>query len=337
MVKNTNTKPRTNGGNGNALATAEQNHPPVLQGQVMDKNTVADLLHSPYLQASLEVMLPRHMTPEKLVKIVMVAVSRNQGLLKCTKDSLLQAVMDAAKLGLPPDGTLGQGYLVPFWNGKARCLEAKFIAGYRGYITLARNSGNIESISAELVYAGEKFNIKLGTAREIVHERSLDVEPTDENITGAYMIARFKDGGYHFEYMTRKQLEAVKERSPSKNKQGEVVGPWVSDFGEMCRKTVVRRGIKMVPMSVEEPIAKLVEHDNATDGVVDMSGLLQLPEAPTTQEVIDGTATNEAEDRGAESQLPAGETQNEQEPGQQPEPEPQGNDEPQSGAVNNLW
>lgn len=46
---------------------------------------------------------------------------------------------------------LGQAYLIPFWNGKARRLECQFQLGYKGMIDLAYRSGRISSIQAHVV------------------------------------------------------------------------------------------------------------------------------------------------------------------------------------------
>jgi len=291
------------GGHNGALATAS-GRPEV---EVANRDTVADLLQSEYMQQSLAAVLPKHMTPEKVVKLVLVACSRNPKLLECTKGSLLNSVMEAAKLGLPCDGTLGQGYLVPFWNGTIRKRECTFIPGYRGLIKLARQSQQIADIRAELVYAGDHFGeFDLGT-QTLDHKRGLDVDTADENIRGAYMVAEFKDGGRHIEIMTMTQLLAIMQRSPSKNRQGEIVGPWKTDFAEMCRKTVVRRGAKYLPMSIEDPLAQALEYNNGLDDK--LNKLLELPAAPTPTDVIEGEVgeakVNKAQEHKIEMQTRA--------------------------------
>lgn len=262
--------------------------------QKVNKDTIKDLLSSPEVQNSISAVLPKHLQIEKLIKIAAAAVNQNPTLLKCTKHSLLCSILDAAKLGLPPDGTLGQGYLVPFWNKNVKGYVATFITGYRGYLTLARNSGEIQEIYSELVYKDDDFEYQLGIDRSIKHKRNLNFEPVDQNIIAAYMVVKYKDGGQHQEVMTRKQLERIRDRSPSKNKSGEIVGPWATDFGEMCRKTVIRRGIKYVPLSIEEPLAQAIEHDNDVDGLRNLDIPLQPldnDDVPDPVDVTNGTVT----------------------------------------------
>jgi recombination protein RecT len=61
-----------------------------------------------------------------------------------------------------------------------------------------------------------------------------------------YAVAHFNDGGYQFEFMPYEEIERRKLRSRSyKN------GPWVTDYEEMAKKTVIRHMFKYLPLSVE--------------------------------------------------------------------------------------
>jgi recombination protein RecT len=61
-------------------------------------------------------MLPKHITPERLFKTLLVAANRNPDILKCTQASVLETINRAAELGLDLSGTLGEAYPVPFNN-----------------------------------------------------------------------------------------------------------------------------------------------------------------------------------------------------------------------------
>jgi recombination protein RecT len=160
-------------------------------------------------------------------------------------------VGQAAALGLDCSGNLGSGYLVPFYNSKIRAMEAQFIAGYRGLVDLARRSGSILDIQAHVVYAADEFVYRLGLHPVLDHVPNFDVDHRDEDITGAYAIAWIRDAEPHPEYMSRRELDAVMNASKSKDKQGNVFGPWKDYYAEMCKKTVVRRIVKMLPLSIE--------------------------------------------------------------------------------------
>jgi recombination protein RecT len=193
--------------------------------------------------------LPKHMDPDRLLRVSLTVIRTNPMLLECTVPSLLAAVMQAAQLGLEP-GLLGHCYFVPFRNGKTGQMEVQFIIGYRGMIDLARRSGNIQSVYAQIVYANDLFRLKYGLEEELTHvpwhlrEDQTQTEPG--KIRGAYMVAKFKDGGHYIHYMPIAEIEEHRKRSKSADR-----GPWVTDYEEMCKKTVVRAGWKWLPISIE--------------------------------------------------------------------------------------
>ena len=76
------------------------------------------------MKGQFEMALPKHVTPDRLIRVALTAVQNTPKLLECDRRSLLSAVMTCAQLGLEPDGVLGQAYLVPF---RARCSSSRVI------------------------------------------------------------------------------------------------------------------------------------------------------------------------------------------------------------------
>lgn len=194
--------------------------------------------------------LPRHLSADRMLRIAMTSVRRTPALLACTPQSLVGAVIQAAQLGLEPDGVLGHAYLVPY---KDTC---QLIVGYKGYIDLARRSGQISTIYARVVYAKDQFDYSFGLNETLEHIPSRD--PQQSEIVFAYAVIKMKDGGIQFDVMNRREIDAIRERSASKDS-----GPWVTDFAEMAKKTVLRRVCKMAPLSVE--VARAVALDERAD------------------------------------------------------------------------
>src|SRR5215472_6358831 len=79
------------------------------------------------------------LTAPRLIRSVLVSVERNPKLMHCTRQSLFNAAMSAACLGLECDGVTGQAFLIPF---EVRGTPtAQLVIGYKGYNTMAARSG----------------------------------------------------------------------------------------------------------------------------------------------------------------------------------------------------
>ena len=212
------------------------------------QQTVMDLLEK--AKGSIAAVLPKHLTVERLTKVALSATARKPELLACTPMSLVKAVMQGAELGLEVGGLLGDAYLVPYGT------EATLIVGYRGLVKLARQSGALTSIEAYTVHEKDSFELEYGLEPRLVHKPFM-VGPRGE-VIAVYAIARFKDGGHQVDVMTKAEVDAIRNRS-----QASKSGPWVTDYAEMAKKTVVRRMCKYLPLSAE--LAKALEHESAID------------------------------------------------------------------------
>lgn len=213
---------------------------------VKTQGTLRTILDSDAFKHALAEVAPKHLTPERVVKMVLLAASRQPKLLQCSQESLLKAAMSSSELGLDCSGTLGRAWLVPFMNNKTSRMEALFMIGTLGLMDLARRSGEIESISASVVYKQDGFHYEKGLEERLKHIPDYTEDHKDSDIVGAYAIIRFKNGGHHIEYMPRKEIEKVRAVSKAKDS-----GPWKSWYSEMCKKSALRRALKYAPMSVQ--------------------------------------------------------------------------------------
>lgn len=205
------------------------------------------LLNKPDVIAQIARALPKHITPERMIRVATTALQRTPKLLTCEARSIVAAVVQASEMGLEPNTPLSHGWLIPYWNSNTKRQEAQFQVGYRGLIELARRSGEIASISAEVVKANDHFEIEWGTDRKLVHRPPVDFNNRGDKL-GVYAVVVFKDGTKDFEFMTADQVEAIRKRSKSPDS-----GPWVTDTEEMWRKTPIRKLSKRLPLSTENP------------------------------------------------------------------------------------
>lgn len=202
-------------------------------------------------RAHIEEVLPksRGLTAEKLIKLAILATSKNPELKNCDMSSVFLCLLQCAELGLEPSGTLGAAYLVPF---KGTCT---LIIGYRGLIDLARRSGVLRQIEAHVVHAADRFKLRFGLDPVLEHEPCLDGDPGKARLV--YCVAQLADGAKHVEVMTLREIERIQKLSKARN------SPWDSHWEEMAKKTVARRTCKWIPMSSD--LAKALELEDETD------------------------------------------------------------------------
>jgi recombination protein RecT len=227
-------------------------------------STVRELFESAVIQEQIARALPSALTVERLTRIMLTVFRTNKNLLNCSQHSLLACFFGCAQLGLTPEPWLGQAYLVPFWSSKLKCNEATLIPGYRGLITLARRSGELRTVKAAAVYEKEPFDWD-----RMYPERSKHgyVDGDPGKLKGAWTLWTFKGDLITGDFMTIHEIDKIMQRSKSRNKQGEIVGPWQTDKAEMAKKTVIRRHFKLAPVSVEEQrLGMAVEAENIAIG-----------------------------------------------------------------------
>ena len=188
--------------------------------------------------------LPKHINSERFVRIAITTIRQNPKLAKCNQESLLGALMVSAQLGLEP-GTLGQCYLIPFENKKSGTVECQFQIGYKGLIELLRRSGQLSDIYSYTVYENDDFNIEYGLSRTLTHKPNFDKRG---EIKGFYAVAILKDGAKAFEYMTKDEITKHEEKYRKGSYKNDV---WNKNFEEMAQKTVVKKLLKWLPVSVE--------------------------------------------------------------------------------------
>ena len=197
--------------------------------------TIFDVIQSGAKQFA--TALPKHINSDRFVRIAITTIRQNPKLAQCNQESLLGALMVSAQLGLEP-GVLGQCYLIPYGR------ECQFQIGYKGMIELLRRSGQLKDIYAYSVYENDEFEMTYGLNRDLKHKPNLQ---NKGNFIGCYCVAVLKDDARAFEYMTKEEIEAHGKKFSKTYGNG----PWKTDFEAMAHKTVVKKMLKWLPVSVE--------------------------------------------------------------------------------------
>lgn len=193
--------------------------------------------------------LPKHLTPDRFVRVALTIYNKTPKLANCTPASLFACLLDCAALGIEPDGR--KAHLIPYGD------KCTLIIDYKGLVDLARRSGAVSDIHADIVCKNDKFEYSFGSKGGLHHVPNL--EDRGEMIA-AYSYVKLRDGSESFEVMSLKEIEAIQKRSKAGN-----AGPWVTDKPEMAKKTVFRRHSKWLPFSSEFQDAVEKDYDTPTD------------------------------------------------------------------------
>lgn len=205
------------------------------------------------MKAEIAKALPRHITGERMTRVLLTALSTTPDLALCTKESFFGAILQASQLGLEPNTPLGHAWLLPYRNKKRGVTECQLQIGYQGMMDLSMRTGRVHGFSAEAVREGDFFEYELGLYPKCRHIPSDDPDREDKPITHVYGVVRVKDADPAFRVLTLAQVRARAMRSAtwdhSKNAPGS--GPWLTDFEAMCLKTALRAVWKFAPKSPE--------------------------------------------------------------------------------------
>jgi recombination protein RecT len=238
---------------------------PVNQKPANNLTVVQNLLEK--LQPQLMKALPKHLTPDRMTRIALTEMRKIPKLAQCDPMSFCGAIMQCAQLGLEPGSALGNIYLIPFDNRKKNLVEVQVIMGYRGMIELARRSGQIVSLSAHEVYENDTFEFEYGLEEKLRHVPSLSDRG---KLVAVYSVAHFVGGGHQIEVMSKPDVDKIRARSKSGNS-----GPWVTDYEEMAKKTVLRKLFKYLPVSIEKLQQASALDEQADRGDQDLKDMLK--------------------------------------------------------------
>ena len=227
--------------------------------------TLRQQLASDYFKQQVALALPKHMTPDRFIRVGLTALMKTPKLLDCTPESVLQCMLACSTLGLEPDGR--RAHLIPYGT------TCTLIVDYKGIVELAKRSGDVANVFAQIVCENDSFSWETG---EVKHQ--IDFRRERGEMYAAYAIITFKDNTKQCDVMTKGEIDAIRKRSRASGS-----GPWVTDYNEMAKKTVFRRASKWITLSPE--VADAFEKDDGAqfstapvDAPLSAKRLFQAPE-----------------------------------------------------------
>lgn len=218
-----------------------------------------------FKKAITEVMPQGVMTPDRFIKSAQMLFMMKKELQACTKESFFMVLKECASLGIDVSPTLAQAYIIPYKSSNPPYgVEVKLQLGYRGLIELSRRTGDIATITAECVCENDTFDVEVGTSEHFIHKPNY-IQGRGE-VIAYYCFIRFKSGEYQYAVMTKDEVEQVRQGF-SKSKDSPA---WKKSFDEMAKKTVIKRLLKLCPVSINAELQIALEQDNKETEVVDL-------------------------------------------------------------------
>jgi len=252
--------------------------------------TLRDHLNSEGVKRHLKMALPKHVTPERMVRVALTAMTRTPKLADCDQASFFKALFECSQWGLEPDGR--RAHLIPFENKRKGIVECQLIIDYKGLAELAYRSGIVKSIHAQEVREGDIFEWDMGqVTRHVPHflRRDPGKPAQSGKVFAYYCVVEMAGESRKCEVMGLDEVNAIRDKSQgySAFKKGWAKTSVWEDYPiEMGKKTVFKRASKWLPLSaefrsaVDHDDADYIEHEESTSRTVDqISGLLAADDA----------------------------------------------------------
>lgn len=190
---------------------------------------------------------------------------------KADRQSLYDAIERSAAEGLIPDGR--EAALVVYGN------KVNYQPMVQGLVKLARNSGEIESIGAYVVYSKDKFLYRVGQDKMPSHEAEWFGDRGEP--IGVWAFVKLKNGEYLEPVMMSKDRVArIASRSKQMKNYSSKEG---KDWEEFWKKAAIRNVLKLAPRSTS--LDKLLKQDDEEFDLANESVSLNepLPEQKETR------------------------------------------------------
>lgn len=235
---------------------------------------IADML--PRFKDDFSRVLPKHLTPDRFLRLALSALRTKPQLAECTAASFMSCLMQCAQLGLEPNTAMDHAYLIPR-EDKQRSereskrqkrpvtwLECHLQIGYKGYLQLAANAGVL--IRPHVVHEGDMFDYGYGENPFLRHEVSKDPKRSTRPITHTYAVASSPHFGGEKPFVVLDDAEVMERKALNPNSKRSS-SPWNTSTGRkrMYEKTAVRALIAWVPQSPEQ-LQRAAALEDASEG-----------------------------------------------------------------------
>ena len=258
---------------GNNLRDRVQNNAVARQGNTGQGGGIAGFIRQ--LTPEIERALPKHMSGDRMARLLLTAVRQTPKLANCDPQSFAGAVLTASILGLEPNTPSGEAYLIPYGR------ECTLVIGYQGMTKLFYQHPMAQHIDAQAVREGDDFDYAYGIGQYLRHRPALRDRG---DVIAYYAVAEMKGGASAFVVLSPEEVKAL--RQGKEGPSGKIADPmkW------MERKTALRQLLKMLPKSTDLSYAMAADEQNGSilrQAVRDGNDIAALEAAPAVHDYVD--------------------------------------------------
>lgn len=210
---------------------------------------------------------------ERLIQIAGTIIAGNEKLQECDPRSIVTAVVQTAIVGLNPLPQLAECFFVPY-NMKTRrgnkdvwVKTCQFQIGYKGYINIYHRNPMVKLCRARVVCEGDEFEYRYGLSEDVLHRPRAYPMPDGRNVTHAYAVAEYVNGGKVFAVLTKAEIDSLKDRGKREVADRDSMS-WTKDYAAMAMTKALKQLKRFIPTS--ETTSDVLSVD---DAVVDPESL----------------------------------------------------------------
>lgn len=185
-------------------------------------------------------LLPPDITSEQFRAALWLELTGRPELNDSPLEDIRLCIVKAAQYGLLPGRDV---HFLPFRNkqkGNRKC--ATYVPNYQGLLRSLYRTGAVDQAFAEVVYTNDVFDLDLGRAQVLIHKPARKHRGKPDGAYGYILVKGSTRPLVH--YMDPDDLARVERKAPAHDQ-----GPWVSDPGEMWRKTAMKNVMKYAPLT----------------------------------------------------------------------------------------
>lgn len=238
---------------------------------------------------------------ERFSRLVLTAVKATPKLMEAFgttqgQTTVLLAAMQCAALGLEPNTPTQDAWLLPRKNKGV--MECQLSIGYRGLLKLARRSGIVKSVRADVVREADEFHYEYGLDADVLRHVPYKGDGDPGKLLYAYAVVRFTNGGSQFIVLNRREVEKRRAMSTAWQMSPDS-SPWVKWEPEMWCKTAIRALVPYLELDTEANTA--IERDERRLHVND-EGVIDVADDDSLGELGAGSPVGEESEAGVSSE-----------------------------------